>query len=135
MVMLGKPEPWMALGLCREVDTGDMFFPEKGNSTADAKRICVGCEIRERCLEFAMANDERFGVWGGYSERERRRLQRGEEVPLIRKSVAPPRLCHECGGEYFGAFNSKYCGQACRSVALCRVRKAQQSGRRDKRAS
>ncbi len=55
----------------------EAFFPEKGGSTREAKRICLGCEVRDECLEYALANDERFGIWGGLSERERRRLKRG----------------------------------------------------------
>ncbi|MBU3751599.1 MAG: WhiB family transcriptional regulator, partial [Mycobacterium sp.] len=39
--------------------------------------ICLGCEVRDACLDYALANDERFGIWGGLSERERRRLKRG----------------------------------------------------------
>lgn len=69
-------EPWVADGLCSQVDA-DMFFPEKGGSTKEAKSICARCEVREECLSYAMANDERFGIWGGYSERERRKLKRG----------------------------------------------------------
>jgi WhiB family redox-sensing transcriptional regulator len=42
----------------------------------EAKRICSGCEVRAECLEYALAHDERFGIWGGLSERERRRLRR-----------------------------------------------------------
>ena len=45
--------------------------------TREAKRICLGCEVKDACLEYALANDERFGIWGGLSERERRRLKRG----------------------------------------------------------
>ena len=51
------------------------FFPVKGGSTREAKRVCRGCEVRAECLEYALANDERFGIWGGLSERERRRLK------------------------------------------------------------
>ena len=47
-----------------------------GGSTREAKKICVGCEVRAECLSYALANDERFGIWGGLSERERRRLKR-----------------------------------------------------------
>ena len=54
-----------------------MFFPEKGVSTRDAKQVCRGCDVREECLAYALANDEKFGIWGGLSERERRRLSRG----------------------------------------------------------
>lgn len=67
--------PVLPGALCRQVDLGDLFFPEKGGSTADAKRICQPCPERTACLEYALDHDERFGVWGGTSERERRRLQ------------------------------------------------------------
>jgi WhiB family transcriptional regulator, redox-sensing transcriptional regulator len=61
--------------LCAETDP-EAFFPEKGGSFREAKRICTGCEVRAECLEYALANDERFGVWGGLSERERHRIRR-----------------------------------------------------------
>ena len=65
---------WRLEALCAETDP-EAFFPEKGGSTRDAKRVCSGCSVRAECLEFALANDERFGIWGGLSERERRRLR------------------------------------------------------------
>ena len=71
----GDDESWRLSALCGETDP-EAFFPEKGGSTRDAKRVCTGCEVRAECLEFALANDERFGIWGGLSERERRRLRR-----------------------------------------------------------
>ena len=67
---------WQERALCAQTDP-EAFFPEKGGSTREAKRICLGCEVRDACLEYALANDERFGIWGGLSERERRRLKRG----------------------------------------------------------
>ena len=66
---------WQEQALCAQTDP-EAFFPEKGGSTREAKRICSGCEVRAECLEYALANDERFGIWGGLSERERRRLSR-----------------------------------------------------------
>lgn len=69
---LQLPE-FMRYGDCSQTDP-EVFFPEKGGSTAPAKRICGGCSVRAECLEFALARDERFGVWGGTSERERRRI-------------------------------------------------------------
>ncbi|GAA0306917.1 WhiB family transcriptional regulator [Kineococcus aurantiacus] len=66
---------WAELALCAQTDP-EAFFPEKGGSTREAKRVCLGCEVRQECLEYALANDERFGIWGGLSERERRRLKR-----------------------------------------------------------
>ena len=71
-----EDDQWQERGLCAQTDP-EAFFPEKGGSTREAKRICLGCEVRDRCLEYALAHDERFGIWGGLSERERRRLKRG----------------------------------------------------------
>jgi WhiB family redox-sensing transcriptional regulator len=75
-VMLDLPIPpeWMAGGLCAQTDSA-AFFPEKGGSTREAKRICQGCEVRDECLEYALENGIRFGVWGGLSELERRKLK------------------------------------------------------------
>ena len=66
---------WQADALCAQTDP-EAFFPEKGGSTRDAKRVCTTCEVRAECLEYALQNDERFGIWGGLSERERRKLKR-----------------------------------------------------------
>ena len=66
---------WQERALCAQTDP-EAFFPEKGGSTREAKRICSGCDVRAECLDYALANDERFGIWGGLSERERRRLRR-----------------------------------------------------------
>ncbi len=59
--------------LCAQTDP-EAFFPEAGGSGRDAKKICTRCEVRTECLEWALATDQRFGVWGGTSERERARL-------------------------------------------------------------
>ena len=66
---------WQERALCAQTDP-EAFFREKGGSTREAKRVCTACEVRVECLEYALANDERFGIWGGLSERERRKLKR-----------------------------------------------------------
>ena len=66
---------WQQHALCAQTDP-EAFFPEKGGSTREAKAAAQSCEVRQQCLEYALANDERFGIWGGLSERERRRLRR-----------------------------------------------------------
>ena len=66
---------WQDRALCAQTDP-EAFFPEKGGSTREAKRVCRGCEVRAECLDYALGNDERFGIWGGLSERERRRIKR-----------------------------------------------------------
>ncbi len=73
--VFADPPEWQERALCAQTDP-EAFFPEKGGSTREAKRICSGCEVRNECLEYALEKDERFGIWGGMSERERRRLRR-----------------------------------------------------------
>lgn len=70
-----NPLAWQADALCTQTDP-EAFFPEKGGSTRDAKRICAECTVKTECLEYALVNDERFGIWGGLSERERRKFRR-----------------------------------------------------------
>ena len=70
-----NPLAWQSDSLCAQTDP-EAFFPEKGGSTRDAKKICSSCEARQRCLDYALENDERFGIWGGLSERERRKLRK-----------------------------------------------------------
>lgn len=66
---------WMKFANCLNTDA-DVFYPELGCSVSDAKRVCGRCSVTEDCLDFALVNDERFGVWGGLSERQRRALKR-----------------------------------------------------------
>jgi WhiB family redox-sensing transcriptional regulator len=72
---LPDEQSWQERELCSQTDP-EAFFPEKVGSTREAKKICVGCEVRGECLEYALEHDERFGIWGGLSERERRRVKR-----------------------------------------------------------
>lgn len=66
---------WQEAALCAQTDP-EAFFPEKGGSTREAKKVCLSCDVRSECLTYALANDERFGIWGGLSERERRKLKK-----------------------------------------------------------
>lgn len=72
---------WQALALCAQTDP-ETFFPEKarGSSARNAKKICTSCEVRTQCLAYALANNERFGIWGGLNENERRKLKRRPAV-------------------------------------------------------
>ncbi len=67
--------PWQDRARCQETDP-EAFFPEQGASTRLAKRVCVACEVRAECLEYALETSQEFGVWGGMSRGERRRLKR-----------------------------------------------------------
>jgi WhiB family redox-sensing transcriptional regulator len=73
-------EEWQDRAVCAQTDP-EIFFPHKGGSTREAKKVCRGCEVREECLRYALDNDERFGIFGGLSERERRKLRTPVQVP------------------------------------------------------
>lgn len=75
----GSDREWMGEAVCASADP-EAWFPPKGSSTREAKRICRGgrgispCPVRSECLSYALRHDERFGVWGGLSDRERSAL-------------------------------------------------------------
>jgi WhiB family redox-sensing transcriptional regulator len=70
------PLKWQDDALCAQVSQ-EMFFPEKGGSTKDAKRICGSCDVRQKCLEYALTQESNPpGVWGGTSMRERRAIRK-----------------------------------------------------------
>lgn len=77
---------WQLSANCLGVDP-DLFFPERGASTKEAKAVCQGCEVRADCLEYALANGEKFGIWGGLSERERRRIRRQRALARAAESA------------------------------------------------
>lgn len=74
-----ESEDWQDRALCAQTDS-EAFFPEKGGSTKEAKRVCGQCAVRGECLIYALDHDERFGIWGGLSERERRKLKKPQTV-------------------------------------------------------
>jgi WhiB family redox-sensing transcriptional regulator len=78
---------WQRNANCMGVDP-DLFFPERGASTREAKEVCRGCVVQEDCLEYALANGEKFGIWGGMSERERRRIRRRRAMQRRADGVA-----------------------------------------------
>jgi WhiB family redox-sensing transcriptional regulator len=80
-----EPKTWWDFANCLGVDP-DLFFPERGASTKEAKEVCRGCVVRGDCLEYALVHGEKFGIWGGMSERERRRLRR--QRALDRRAAA-----------------------------------------------
>lgn len=87
---LFKEGVWKAEGACRGMDP-DLFFPGRGESTAEAKKTCRECVVREECLDYSLANGEKFGIWGGLSERERKAVRR----TLVATRKARCRICAE----------------------------------------
>jgi WhiB family redox-sensing transcriptional regulator len=87
-----RPPDWMAEGLCAQTDP-EAFFPDKGGSVRHGKRICDDCLVMAECLDYALEHDERFGIWGGLSERERRVLRKQRKRALTKQALtgeAPP---------------------------------------------
>ncbi len=70
-----KDIKWRELGACRGLDP-TIFYPEPEESAESAKAVCDGCSVRIACLEHALNSREKVGVWGGATERERRRILR-----------------------------------------------------------
>jgi WhiB family redox-sensing transcriptional regulator len=78
---------WQRRANCTGVDP-DLFYPERGTSTREAKEVCYGCVVRQECLDYAIANGEKFGIWGGLSERERRKVRRARALSKVAASAS-----------------------------------------------
>ena len=66
---------WRELGACRGLEAA-MFYPDDDDLAVEAKSVCAGCDVRIACLEHALQAREKAGIWGGATERERRRMIR-----------------------------------------------------------
>ena len=82
-------QPWVDEALCAQTDP-EAFFPEKGGSTRIAKATCARCFVQAECLDWALTTNERFGIWGGLSERERRAISAGTTT-----------TCPDCGQLFY----------------------------------
>jgi WhiB family redox-sensing transcriptional regulator len=97
-MLLPDPPDWYENALCAQTDP-EAFCPDRGGSTREAKKVCLACEVRDDCLTYALDNDERFGTWGGLSERERRKVKNARRTPeqieqahKIRRRLRPDDL-------------------------------------------
>lgn len=84
-VTLALPD-WSTAAVCAQVDA-DLWFPEAGGFGREAKRICSTCPVQTQCLQWALDHDESWGIWGGYSTKDRRRIKHGLPLP---KTPQPP---------------------------------------------
>ncbi|MCL4414158.1 MAG: WhiB family transcriptional regulator [Actinobacteria bacterium] len=97
---------WTAQAACTGSNT-DLFFPERGRQAADAKAVCRTCSVADDCLTYALVQCENSGVWGGISERERRRMRARTAIEcascaICGAAVLPPRTVYcsdRCSGE------------------------------------
>lgn len=83
MTYLFDPKPWELRSVCLDGRTGVNFFPTDGVGVEQAKRVCEGCPVKEDCLEHAIVNNFDHGVWGGKSERQRRKIRRRQMVGCV----------------------------------------------------
>jgi len=74
-------EPWRNEALCIGM-TPNLFFPERGDDSDTARALCADCPSRHPCAEWGIAH-EHFGIWGGLSERERRKIRRQRRITLV----------------------------------------------------
>ncbi|MGH9187196.1 MAG: WhiB family transcriptional regulator [Acidimicrobiales bacterium] len=72
---------WMRFGKCREYPPAT-FFPSDGVGVDKARKLCEDCPVKSPCLEYALAERIDHGVWGGTSERERRRILKRRKLPV-----------------------------------------------------
>ena len=70
-----EERPWVVFSACRDKDS-DLFFPETKVQERSALAICSICPVQSECLDYAFEAEIRFGVWGGMTEKRRRRLAR-----------------------------------------------------------
>jgi WhiB family redox-sensing transcriptional regulator len=84
---------WMRQGKCRDYPT-EMFYPTQGADYVTAERICWQCPVREECLEYALDNNITYGIWGGESERSRRRLRRIRTAQRREEGLGPLVIRH-----------------------------------------
>lgn len=109
--------------LCREVGDPDLWFPEKGGPANSARAVCNVCPLREKCLDWAIANNE-VGIWGGTSERQRRKLAKARAAAGVpRKPKA--RHVQPCGTDAAYARhrrnNEPACGACTEAHRIARI--------------
>jgi WhiB family redox-sensing transcriptional regulator len=78
---------WQAKASCRGVEA-ELFFPATEDEATPAKAICATCPVRLACLAFALERNEKFGVWGGMTERDRARLSPAARQQIVREAAA-----------------------------------------------
>lgn len=111
---------WKLQARCRDADP-ELFFPDKGAPVREARALCNVCPVREECLQHALDNDETFGIWGGLTLRERRRLKSGGDSPIDKEEYEPPpgARCQDCG-VYIGSLSPEWCDD-CLELRLVKV--------------
>ena len=85
-----RAERWRDEALCAQVDP-EIFFAEKGGTPAPARRVCAACPVQAECLAYAVADDSLHGIWGGLTERERRKVRQTGVMPVMPAIAVGPQ--------------------------------------------
>lgn len=96
-------EAWQSRARCAGAPDPGVWFPERGADVGEAKKICALCPVKAECLRYALEHRIQYGIWGGASERQRRRM------------VKPPRKCRFCGDLF--THRGVYCNEGCAVMA------------------
>lgn len=122
--LFARPE-WHARAACRGVGA-EVFFPERGELVSAAQAICEGCTVREECLEAAMAVPNTTGIWGGVTERKRRRIraERRKIAVLVEPKRGELDNCGTDGGYYSHRYRGQPTCEACKAAHAEAVRRA-----------
>lgn len=108
---------WMASAQCRDLGP-QVMHPTDGHGVIDAKRVCAACPVKEPCLEYALATRQEYGVWGGTSERQRRRMHSRHLTVVPTETVGSDQPCCDCGADvgYTGVGRPPSRCRACRTA-------------------
>jgi WhiB family redox-sensing transcriptional regulator len=84
-------EEWTKRAACAGMAGANrLFFPSRGESASEARWICQHCPVCAECLDYALRTGQRYGIWGGTSERDRRKMRRDVRAELVEQGVAAP---------------------------------------------
>lgn len=118
------PSDWMDGANCAGMD-GDIFFTERGESTATARSICAECVIRRACAQFALDHNEKWGTWGGLSAKQRLLIKRRKSTLDVELAKSAGHRCVVCDTRYFPDSGAqKTCS------AVCAARRGMRRSRR-----
>lgn len=104
-------ETWRDEALCAQIDP-DLMFPGKGELSHQHRRICASCPVTEQCGEYAIIHDERYGIWGGLSEHQRK---------IERRRRGLPRMCQYCHAQPIHETGKHTCDDCTRMVVQART--------------
>lgn len=126
-------QPWIDQAACNGLNP-DLFFPEKGQTSGPARRVCASCPVAAECLDMALEQNLQFGIFGGMSARERRRerMVRGLAPPPPPRpatcSKGHPQVDGDCVPSHHGGWRCLVCDREYQRRRTARRREAERLG-------